>query len=748
MDVMLGVSVVDTDAQIVLLDAAAPHDVIDQSGVDLTGESLDALVSTLVSTDRALTESGHRVVATRVCGANAEQTTALVNSLVDADMSEVTAVHPADAVTAAVRSLAAGQTVASLSAEGDTAALTIVDSETDTSSLIAVEPISDADQASAYRTLLERFSEEPGGATSVIVLGAPAAAQWASEMSQSSTVPLTFPDQPEFVMARGAALAGLVKRQAAAIPALDDAETVLGPQVPQLAYSEVADTGGFDGAELGYVDDADVPMQTPMRPLSAIDPDEVDDTVAGAGPRPKMLLVGSTVAAVVVVGFAALAVSVAINIRPTATQQAIRMQHETVPGKYFPVAPGQGVTPDGPNWTAVETLPPPGVDTGGVRTFETKALNLSSGSIDAAAPRIIQVYRDGTVGLPDPQNLIPTGVPDPINPVAAPAIPEFVPRLIPDLSRVDMTQVIGALGNMQQIPNPAGTARNVNGVVPLNQMAASNNGLGLNDLGMLTAVPSTRGSLFSTDPAASAVKGVGGIPAEVFQTGKTGVDVAQVLPPDTKVLDALPAQVGTGKAGSTPIFGGVIPDLGAVTKPVDAIPGAVVPNLSPVPSGTGGLPDVLPKPDVNLPLPQILPKPDVNLPLPQILPKPDLPQQLPDLPISVPAPKVSVPDLPISIPAPKVSIPDPPVLVPAPKVSIPDPPVLVPAPKVSIPEPPVSIPDLPIKLPVPSIGVPDVPSAPVPQVPSLPSLPIPQIPLIPQLPFGGGGSGGGLFGLG
>lgn len=734
MDVMLGVSVVGADARIALLDAATPHDVIDQSAVDLSAESISALASTLVSTDRMLTESGHRVVATRVCDADAEQANILVGALIDADMTDVTAVARPDALTAAVRSLAAGETVASLSSEGDTAALSIVDSDTDTTSLIAVEPIRQNDHGSAYRALLERFSEEPGGATSVIVLGATAASQWANEIGAASAVPLRFPDDPEFVLARGAALTPSV---VAAYPdvALDAAETTLSSQGQQLAYSEVDDTGGFD-TEFEYAD-TDVPLQTPMRALSAIDPEEVeDDGVIAASPHPRMLLLGSTVAAIVVVGFAALAVSVAIGIRPTATHQAIRIQDETVPGKYFPVTPGQGVTPDGPNWTAIEDTPPPGVETGGVRTFQTKSLNFSGDGADAVVPRVIQIYRDGTVGVPDPQNLVPPISPAPLNPDVPQAIPDFVPRLIPDLSKVDMTQVVSVLGNMRERPaNNFSAAENVGRLVPLTDMVNPTNGLGLKDLGLVAAVPSNRGSLFSTDQSRSAVSNASAIPAEIFQTGKTGVDAAQVLPPDATVIEALPAPVSNGKPSNAPIFGSAIPDLGAVTpNPAGVAPGTVKPGLGSTPDVTGGLPDMLPKPDVTqqvpggFPLPGLSPKPDATPQLPNVVPLPDL--------SSKPIVEAPIPDVSV----PQVKIPDTPVQVP--QVKIPDPPV-------SVPEPPVSVPEPVFKLPIPVFNgpAPAASSVPVPDIPSAPFVPgLPQIPLLPQLPFGG--SGGGLFGPG
>ena len=54
------------DARIALLDATAPHAVVDESSVDLTGEPTASLVSTVLSTSRHLTQTGHRLVGTRV----------------------------------------------------------------------------------------------------------------------------------------------------------------------------------------------------------------------------------------------------------------------------------------------------------------------------------------------------------------------------------------------------------------------------------------------------------------------------------------------------------------------------------------------------------------------------------------------------------------------------------------------------------------------------------------------------------
>ncbi|WP_102144546.1 hypothetical protein [Mycobacterium hubeiense] len=731
MDVTLGVSVTGTDARIALIDANPPHAVIDESPLDVS-----ELVSTLVATDRGLADTGHRLVATRVCSSDAEQAAALQNALADADLMNVSVVPQTDAVSAVARSLTPGETVGSLAAEGDTAALSIVDADSDTTSLIAVEPIHGDDRLSAYRKLLERFSEEPGGATSVVVMGGPPAGGDWRALAETSPIPLRYPDAPEFALARGAAMAGFRQQDQAADvvdypnPELDRAETVLSPQSEQqLAYSQVDEAEDSGSA-------AAVPMQTPMRPLSAVDPEEVETDEEASAARPKVLLVGSTVAAIVVVGFAALAVSVAIGIRPTVSEQAVRMQEETVAGKYFPVAPGQGVDPDGENWTLVEKLPPEG-EKSDVRTFVTKPLSFSSETGGPSGSKVIELFSDGTVGVTEGVDAL-TPPPAVLNSGVAPGIPSFVPRLIPDLSRVNMCQVLSFVGNMEAI-----TANAVNNsVIPLVDVVNPVDGLSIKDLGVVAAVPSNRGALFSTDKSESAALGPGTIPTEIFQTDKSALGASQVLPPDTALIEALPAAGDNGNPSGVPILGEPITDVGAViAEPVVGVPepGGVLPDIRGPRIGPA-----LPQPAITAP------KPDVALPLPQIPgPKVDLPQpNLPAPKVDMPAPKVDMPAPQVDIPAPKVDLPAPKVNVPAPKpppISIPDPPVSVPDPPVSIPDPPVvDIPDPPVvEAPVspPVIDIPlpkfDVPAPAAPAAPAAPTAPaVPQIPLLPKLPFG------------
>lgn len=805
MDVTLGVALDKAEARIALLDATAPHAVIDQSAIDLTTEPVDTVVSALASTDRMLSESGHRLVGTRVCSADPAMAAAVRDALVDADLINVTVVSRSDAVTEVTRTLVGGQTTATLTSDADTAALSIVDAAADTTSLIAVEPVTDRGRGAAYRILLERFGEEPGGATSVIVLGAPVDAALTADLQAVSPVPLQFVDEPEYAIARGAALAGSrgpanpVAGQRVTDP-MDWNPTMLSPGAQQLAYSQVDDAEDYDIAH------AAVPMQTPMRPLSAVDPQdyEVEEPAEGAAApadRPRALLLGSTVAAVVVVGFAALAVTVALNIRPDVREQAIRLTEDTVAGKYFPVAPGQGVTPDGPGWTMIEEVPPPGVEPD-ARTFRPQALNASLGTGDTGA-EVIKFFRDGTVGVVP--NAAPVGVTIPppgiVPPGGVPDVSGYVTRLIPDFTRWSPCQVLALVGNMRLLGQTAIDAVADTAGAGLNAVnsAAGNTGgiTDLSDIGQIAVVPENKGELFDVagSPAGTSTD-INAIPPQIFKTGAVDTVAEDVLPVDTKIVDpsALEGLTPTGEATPIPIFGDILPpEVGESlpgtkgTRPVvpdnvteGLIPGSgtklpetgidvsqVLPGDGNAPGstpslgipGTGLVPDgpatrvgpggitapELPKLDEGLPKPAVeLPKLDEGLPKPPVS-LPELPKfkdRLPEPPVDLPDPVIELPKPAPKIPERVLEAPEPPVVIPQPKFEIPVPEV----PAYEPPAPPVQQPSLPSfespKLEIPTFAPqPEAPSAP--SVPDLPSAPVLPSFELPELPFGGG-----LFGSG
>lgn len=806
MDVKLGVVVDGNEARIALIDDQTPHAVIDESRIDLTDEPFDTLVSTLVATDRQLTEGGHRLVGTSVCSSDADTATRLANALTDADLMNVSEVSQSDAVTAVTQALVGSQTTASLISAGDTAALSIIDADAAATSLIAVEPVTNGDHAAAYRTLLERFSEEPGGATSVIVFGAPLDDAVTAALTETSPVPLEFPDNPEFALARGVALVSHQQPLSAApaygaAPAysaapLDSADTMMRPQEPQLAYSEVEDSGSFPVAS------GDVPMQTPMHPLSAIDPEEFDAEDAAPEGRPRVLLLGSTVAAVVVVGFAALAVSVAINIRPTVSEQAVRLD-DSVAGKYFPVAPNQGTTPSGPAWTVVEQLPEEGTDSV-ARVFQAKSLIPSANT----GGEVIKSYADGTYAVEPAAGVVGSVVENAAgaaNPVGgAMEAPEYLTRLIPDFSKFTPCQVMGLVSNMSYLAQVGATtaASTVTGS-PLSTLLGATGVSSIDDLGVVTLVDKNTGPLFDTTQ--NVVSKAGGtvtdaIPTEIFEVSPAELNTSSLLPPTAKVITAAPETgVGAATEGNKSLLGKVFTSQnGELTEVPTSVTGTGK-------SATGSLqtPEVLTTIDPSTSLAPEKSSTKVSIPGSelgeQLLPiQSDTPVKVPDtsdnpivkvpdtsdnpivkvpdtsdkpivkVPDTSDNPIVKVPDIPdnpiVKVPEP-ITVPDPPAKVDPPVQQNPIPQItdiLPPARQNPVPEPVIEAPaPVIIEQPAPVIDVPvQAPSRPIIDIPifkpSQPSAPIisdpapaveapsgPSLPIVPELPIIGG-----LFGSG
>lgn len=788
MDVSLGVALEAAQAQIALVDAADPNAVIDQSRIELStdqpDESIAAVASTLITTERMLTQSGHRLAAIAVESQDPSLAAKLAQALRASGVSDVREVSSSDAVTAAVRMLSGADTAASLIAQGDTVALSIVDSAEDITSVIAVENVVDGDRFGAYRSLLGRFGEETGGATSVVVFDNLDSSQ-TNVLSSLSPVPLRFIDDSPFALARGSALAALrpiaVDSPRAGLSADPWSSDGIypGSEDTHLAYSQVEDTGGLAwGAQ-------DIPQQTPMQPLSTdagadYETEEVEESDSAGARQPRTLLVGSTVAAVVVVGFAALAVSVAINIRPESNQQTVRTAEETVTGKYFPPAPGQGVEPDGPVWAMIEQVPPPGSEPD-ARVFETKARGASQGNGDDGV-QLVTLYRDGTVGLQSAAAPFTPTIPTvPIGGTAG-GISEgmaLFTRLIPDFSRWSPCQVLALVANLRM----AGEAM-ADGAAAWSAGVTS-----LGDLGRVAVVPANQGTVFpvriddfGTDITA--------IPEQLF-SDEASDSVSDQLPVGTKIVDiealetaAAPAgtpgtsspssileqvlqpdtvQTLPGITGSAPVED---PPSGGADDPASELSGADEAGPredSPQEGSDGGetsnVPEETIRTDGEVPAPadsapndeppaapgesgsdRRAPGEDGETPPagdkpeapsgqePRQAPPPDAPEPQDEAPaVDAPAPPVEQPAPPV-VESPEPVVESPPPVVEAPAPPAPAPVVEAPAP----PPPPAPVVEAPA--PAPTITTEEVESAPRTATPTT------TVTEVPELPTGGGSS--------
>ncbi len=397
MDVVLGVAVTGPVARLALLGRGA--DVIDQSVVDLGDDPVGKLTETVVGTNRLLADENHRLVGTRLCWGDDPHATQLRETLENSGVANVAVLSESQAVSALMR--AAGRPGAALVMDDETATLSVVGSGSGDAdappTMLAKEPLAGAaggDATAMFDTMMAKLGATPDAPNDIYLLGAsPDLTRVADQLRDGSTMRVQIADDPTFALARGAAMAGAAQAAPVAGVAGDatamapaaaltgDETTVVPPspdaEEPQLAYSMAGD------AEL-------VPGE-----VEEYGPPEYDDFETEAVPtrlNRRALVISNAVIAFAVIGFASLAVAVAVAVRPTASQQPVVGHQNAAPGKFMPLLPTQQQAP----------VPPPPVD----------------------APNA--GFQGGTI--PDANGFLPSpgagGTPAPVSP----GIPGFVPN--------------------------------------------------------------------------------------------------------------------------------------------------------------------------------------------------------------------------------------------------------------------------------------------------------------------------------
>ncbi|MHA3023649.1 hypothetical protein ACXPWS_25700 [Mycobacterium sp. BMJ-28] len=421
MDVVLGVAVTGRVARLAMIGSPGTQ-VFDQYAFDLPDDALSELAETIIGTYREVTDSGNRLAATRLCLPDPAQAETLRQTVVQAGVQNVDVVTEAEAAVALARSQGADASL--LLAADDTVSLTVVDRDSELTSVLASVPIGAAGAAVACAAVLQQAPTQ----VKVMLTGQRLDLDSiAAELR--STTPVEVPVDAGYAIARGAAqsaeAAGVVPAAAATQLAPIVADTQAAPVLeatqaapvvaatqatpvnsadtelaPQLAYSQASD----DEPWPGYNEISD-------EALAEFVPEQEDDadyTTAIPAPPPRLILMGSAVG-FLVASLATLAVTVAVNIRPAAvvSAQPPPAQSDTVPGRYLPPVPHE---PD-PVALPVAVLTPP--------------------AAAPAAPAVRSRSVSPPALAPAPQVPAPVEAPPPPPaPVGVPAIPIPLPPIV------------------------------------------------------------------------------------------------------------------------------------------------------------------------------------------------------------------------------------------------------------------------------------------------------------------------------
>ncbi len=315
MDIVLGVSVTTTTVRMVLIEGENADGVIIECATFDTAEGAvkaapsEQIGAAILATQKNAVAEGHHLVLSGVTWDDESAATELSDGLAARDLQNVVLVAQQNAAGALARTVGRAlgyDTTAVMVMSPETATLSVVDS--DDGSIVEAH-ICTLDGADATAILpgmvrvLEARNPKPG---SVFVVGSRSAAcSVKSSLEKLIGQPVIVPEEPEFALARGAALA------AANVPCAD--ASTCG-----LAYSR-------DPDELFALD------RVPVKPAEADTQAALFDSIArdGAGlanhgPDPRVpISFGSVAAATLVVGGVILAMLVAANVQDTADRDAL-----------------------------------------------------------------------------------------------------------------------------------------------------------------------------------------------------------------------------------------------------------------------------------------------------------------------------------------------------------------------------------------------------------------------------------------
>lgn len=312
MEIVLGVSMTPSAVRLVLVEGAAADGVtVDHQTFDVgTGpgtaasRAADRVVSAILGTRESAVEGGHRMRSTGVAWTDREAAAHLRDALKARGIRDVVLVselHAAGALAQAIGQAIDCDRTALVFVEGNSATLAVV--RTSDGAVVKVQT-GNADAVPEMIAGLEILQAPP---QAVFVVGSRLrdadTEAIRSRIAACTTLPVHAPHDSEMALARGAALAS------ARTPRFE-AETIglMSPPADETAadFTQMAPAG----------------YMTPLG-FSAVRDDELADEpepVPESDGKP-FLLVGSALAAVFVIGVAALVVSLAVSVKPASDQR-------------------------------------------------------------------------------------------------------------------------------------------------------------------------------------------------------------------------------------------------------------------------------------------------------------------------------------------------------------------------------------------------------------------------------------------
>lgn len=344
MDIVLGVSMTPSAVRMVLVEGVNADGVtLDSNVVTITPDAAAAtsgapqrVVDAVLGTLEGAADGGHRLTSVGVAWtdhADAARLRQILRQHRLEDVVLVSELHAASALAQAIGQTVGCQRIALLFVENDSATLAVVRSADGVVVRVASRGPLGADVVTELRAMVAGLDtgEEPAQAIYMVGAGVDIV-MLRPQLAAATHLPVHAPDDGDLALARGAALAAAStpRYEASTVGMMSSEDTAAG--ITQMAAAGYMAPLGYSA--VSDEDDADpISFETPATDAPAEPP-------AGR-PFP---LVGSAVSTLFVVGCAALAVSLAVVIRPTGDQRPDPAATPVVPSAPAP-APVQAKAP-------------------------------------------------------------------------------------------------------------------------------------------------------------------------------------------------------------------------------------------------------------------------------------------------------------------------------------------------------------------------------------------------------------------
>ncbi len=456
MDIVLGVSMTPTAVRMVLVEGENADGItVDRDGVDIAGgpvspgtDPADQVFAAILGTRESAVESGHHLKSVGVAWtdhAAAARLSQILRAHGIDDVVLVSELHAASALATAIGQTLDHASIALLFLERATATLAVVRTvdgaviRVDSRSLNTIGAVAELRQMVAGL----QTATEPPEAVFMVGSGVDIAAL-RPVIAASTTLPVHAPDEGELALARGAALASATApRYEASTVGL--APGLLPAEDTQAAFGATQMAAAGYMAPLGYSavpdEQDDLPGFEPEFTACNLDEqDPVNPDGTTDSERKPFMLVGTALSTVFVVGVAALAISLAVVVRPAVEQRPD-------PGGNVVMPTGQSPAAGSAEAVAPETIqaPIPVVQQAPRTVFVAPGAPAPPAPVPAGAP----APAPAPIAAPAPAPALPPAAPAPAAPVtvtAAPAVPAPIipPIVVPLLTSIFQPPAISA----------------------------------------------------------------------------------------------------------------------------------------------------------------------------------------------------------------------------------------------------------------------------------------------------------------